>query len=339
MSIENADIVVNAPIIPVPRNNAKSDEIMFWEVLRAIIPSRKEPAKLTVIVAIGNVSYEIQFPMIYLNPAPIAPPNATRPICWSICCAAILVTSSLCRNIVENTFFSNRHENTNRLGEYMGRKIWFLTGNIGKVEEAREYLTPLGYEVSQLIVPKDAIIEPQSDSITDVAMAKIEQAKSYLPLENESKDMLMIEDAGLFIDSLSGFPGVYSSYVHQTIGCEGIIKLLSHLTTEDSVRLASLRSAEFRAVTVLWDDGEVYVGNGKCPGYISTSIVEGNGFGYDPIFVPYDLDSDGDSLSAGEYGEVSTHGSPFGGVEITTKKKFSHRSRALNDLFNQLPSA
>ena len=221
----------------------------------------------------------------------------------------------------------------------MGRKIWFLTGNLGKVEEASEHLTPLGYEVNQLIVPKDTIIEPQSDSVTEVAMAKIEQAKSHLPGGIDSGDMLMIEDAGLFIDALSGFPGVYSSYVHETIGCDGIIKLLSHLTTEDSIRLASLRSAEFRAVAVLWDNGEVYVGNGHCPGYISTEIVEGNGFGYDPIFVPCDLDSDGNSLPAGEYGELSTHGSPFGGVEVNLKKKFSHRSRALNDLFNQLPSA
>jgi XTP/dITP diphosphohydrolase len=221
----------------------------------------------------------------------------------------------------------------------MGRKIWFLTGNIGKLEEARAHLSPLGYEVNQLIVPDNTIIEPQSDSLTEVAMAKIKQAKSHLPNGNDSQDMLMIEDAGLFIDPLSGFPGVYSAYVHKTIGCEGIIKLLSHLTTEDSVRLANLRSAQFRAVAVLWDNGKTYVGNGSCPGYISQNIVEGNGFGYDPIFVPFDLDSAGESLAAGEYGEVSTHGSPFGGVEISIKKKFSHRSRALNDLFNQLPSA
>ena len=193
----------------------------------------------------------------------------------------------------------------------MGRKIWFLTGNIGKVEEAREHLTPLGYEVSQLIVPKDAIIEPQSDSITDVAMAKIEQAKSHLPSGDNSKDMLMIEDAGLFIDSLSGFPGVYSSYVHETIGCDGIIKLLSHLTTEDSIRLANLRSAEFRAVAVLWDNGEVYVGNGHCPGYISTKIVEGNGFGYDPLFY------------------VPTHDCASAELPADVKNSLSHRGQAL----------
>ena len=125
MSNENADFVVKAPIIPVPKNNARSEEIKFCDVLRAIIPSRKDPTKLTVIVANGNVSYEIQVPIKYLNAAPIAPPRATRPICWSICCADILATSSLCRNIAKYTFFSNRHENANRVRSTWAVKFGF----------------------------------------------------------------------------------------------------------------------------------------------------------------------------------------------------------------------
>ncbi len=221
----------------------------------------------------------------------------------------------------------------------MSRVIWFLTGNKGKVVEATDFLAPLGYEVRQLEVESNMIIEPQSDNLNDIAISKIEQAISHLPENNNTEDMVLVEDAGLFIDSLEGFPGVYSSYVHKTIGCEGILRLLSHLKTEDSVRLASLRSAEFRAVAVLYKQGEIFIGNGTCPGYISEKIVEGNGFGYDPIFVPFDLDFDNNSLSPGEYGEISTHGMPFGGVDIDIKKNFSHRTRALNDLVNQLPSA
>jgi len=221
----------------------------------------------------------------------------------------------------------------------MVRKVWFLTSNLGKVEEASKHLNPLGYEVHRLVTPENTIIEPQSDNLIDVANSKIEQALSFLPGKKGNQDLLMIEDAGLFINSLGGFPGVYSSYVNDTIGCEGITRLLSHLQTEDTVRLANLRAAEFRAVAILWDNGKRYIGNGKCPGYISEKVENGNGFGFDPIFVPFDLDSNGDSLSAGEYGVISTHGSSFGAVDIDVKKKFSHRSRALNDLFNQLPSS
>ena len=221
----------------------------------------------------------------------------------------------------------------------MSRVIWFLTGNNGKLNEATEFFAPLGFEVRPLQVNPDVIIEPQSDNLNDVAISKIEQAMSHLPNSDNSEDMILGEDAGLFIDSLEGFPGVYSSYAHKTIGCKGILRLLAHLKTEDSVRLASLRSAEFRAVAVLCKQGEIFIGTGICPGYISEKIVEGNGFGYDPIFVPFDLDFDNNSLSPGEYGEFSTHGVPFGGVEMSIKKKFSHRTRALNDLVNQLPSA
>ena len=58
-----------------------------------------------------------------------------------------------------------------------------------------------------------------------MARAKIEQAVKHLP---DGERMVMVEDAGLFIDALGGFPGVYSSYVHETIGNLGIVRLLSH---------------------------------------------------------------------------------------------------------------
>ena len=96
----------------------------------------------------------------------------------------------------------------------MGKKIWFLTGNLGKVKEAKQHLQKLGYDVEQLIVDTD-ILEPQSDNLKLVAQAKITQALSHLPNEN---DMLLVEDAGLFIEHLNGSPRVYSAYSLKTIG-------------------------------------------------------------------------------------------------------------------------
>ena len=151
--------------------------------------------------------------------------------------------------------------------------------------------------------------------------------------------MILVEDAGLFISALDGFPGVYSSYVHSTIGNAGIIRLLHHLTTEDPVSSASLRAAKFIAVAALWRDGEVILGEGVCPGHIALQTMEGNGFGFDPIFIPYDLDENLEPLSPGNYGTHSTHGKTFGAVEFEVKHKFSHRTKALQNLFNQLPSA
>jgi XTP/dITP diphosphohydrolase len=97
-----------------------------------------------------------------------------------------------------------------------------------------------------------------------------------------------------------------------------------------------LRGAEFQAVAALWNGQEIIFGNGKCPGWISQEINGEDGFGFDPIFVPFDLDGLGNALTAGNYGETSTHGATFGAVELEKKQLFSHRMRALNDLITQL---
>ncbi len=203
----------------------------------------------------------------------------------------------------------------------MGKKIWFLTGNLGKVKEAKQHLEKLGYEVEQLVIDEETS-EPQSDNLQSVAQAKITQALPHLPNDN---DMLLVEDAGLFIEHLNGFPGV-----------NGILKLLAHLESEDPVMNGQMREAEFQAVAALWNGKEIIYGNGKCPGWISQEIDGEGGFGFDPIFIPFDLDAIGNPLTAGNYGETSTHGATFAEVKLEEKQLFSHRMRALNDLISQL---
>ncbi len=221
----------------------------------------------------------------------------------------------------------------------MTRTIWFLTGNAGKLKEATHHLQPLGYEVRQLIVEEGEIVEPQVESLEEVAQSKITQALLHLPDGRQSQDMVLVEDAGLFIDTLNGFPGVYSSYTLNTIGCSGILRLLEHLQSEDTIQCAQLRSAQFQAVAALWMNGEIIYGNGVCPGWIALEESGEGGFGFDPVFTPNDLDAFGEPLPPGTYGEKSAHGKTFGAITMEEKQAYSHRSRALNDLLRQLPSA
>ena len=221
----------------------------------------------------------------------------------------------------------------------MSNVVWFLTSNQGKLVEAELHLSQIGYPVKQLIVDSELIYEPQADDLITVAKSKISQALNVIPDDFNDGDMILVEDAGLFVDALHGFPGVYSSFVHSSIGNAGILRLLSHLNSADPVSSANLRSAHFKAVAALWKNGEIIIGEGICPGHISLEAMEGNGFGYDPIFIPYDLDAELNPLIPGDYGEFSTHGKTFGGVDPEIKQKFSHRTKALIDLFNQLPSA
>ena len=50
--------------------------------------------------------------------------------------------------------------------------------------------------------------------------------------------MILVEDAGLFVSALDGFPE-YIHHMYSTIGNLGIIRLLSHLETEDPVSSAN----------------------------------------------------------------------------------------------------
>ncbi len=196
------------------------------------------------------------------------------------------------------------------------RTVWFMTGNAGKVREAKHALKPLGFDVQQLSVDGVDIIEPQCDDLETVARSKLQQAQSHLP---DSKDALLVEDAGLFVDELDGFPGVYSAYVFKTLGCEGMLKVM-----EDKVN----RNAHFQAVAALLLEGQVHVSKGICPGTLAIHPSGHDGFGFDPIFIPDNLEKDGENHS--------TQGLTFADVDLLVKEQFSHRRKALDGLIELL---
>ena len=113
----------------------------------------------------------------------------------------------------------------------------------------------------------------------------------------------MVEDAGFFIDQYHGFPGVYSAHVLQSLGLEGILKLM-HGHKE--------RGAEFQATIVLQIESDRIVSQGSCRGLISEEIRGKGGFGYDPLFIP----EDGDGRTVAE-------------LTGDEKKLFSHRGQAI----------
>ena len=120
----------------------------------------------------------------------------------------------------------------------------------------------------------------------------------------------MLEDAGLFIDALRGFPGVYSKYVFFTIGLPGILQLLQG---------AENRKAVFRSVYAYSEPGQKpVIVVGECNGTISTEPRGEHGFGYDPLFIPK--------------GAKKT----FGEMTIEEKNQYSHRAKALEKLITEL---
>jgi XTP/dITP diphosphohydrolase len=85
----------------------------------------------------------------------------------------------------------------------------------------------------------------------------------------------MVEDDGLFIESLNDFPGPYSSFVFDTIGNKGILQLLK-----------TNRKAKFQSIIAYCEkNNDVMLFKGIVDGKISKKPM-GTKWGYDPIFIP-----------------------------------------------------
>ncbi|MEM3041930.1 MAG: XTP/dITP diphosphatase [Thermoplasmata archaeon] len=182
-------------------------------------------------------------------------------------------------------------------------RINVITSNEGKYGEIREMLEAAGHMASWTKIPYPEI---QSSSLDEVVGESLNWVvRRLIPLEP-----VLIEDSGLFIDALGGFPGVYSAYVFKTIGNQGILKLMAGVEN---------RAARFESRVGFWAPGMgPHIFNGSCQGSIAHEAAGGSGFGYDPIFIPE--------------GEKRT----FAQMSREEKGVLSHRGRALAGLLKFL---
>ncbi|KSW11323.1 non-canonical purine NTP pyrophosphatase [Pyrodictium occultum] len=182
-----------------------------------------------------------------------------------------------------------------------GRVIYAATSNMHKIRELERVLSECGYRVEPIAAPK---VELQGD-LRSVALYAASLAYSIVGRP------LIVEDAGLFIEALNGFPGPYSAYVYKTIGIEGVVKLMEGVAD---------RRAYFYSVIALAYDRGVALFEGRCDGRIAEEPRGTRGFGFDPIFIPE--------------GESRT----FAEMSIEEKNMYSHRARAARRLCSWLES-
>ena len=174
--------------------------------------------------------------------------------------------------------------------------LYFATGNAAKVKEISAILRGLPVNIVQIDAKGKEI---QSDFLEEIANESAGRAS------NARKLPLFVEDSGLFIDCLHGFPGPYTSYAFRTIGPPGVLTLM-----QGNVK----REALFRSVVSFCRPNERPVDfAGDAPGLIATTARGDKGFGFDPIFEP-----------AGGYGRTF--------AEMTTQEKnlLSHRAKAVH---------
>lgn len=199
-------------------------------------------------------------------------------------------------------------------------KIVFATNNRNKLAEIQSILGDRFEIVSLKDIGCDADIPETGSTLEENAMQKARYIYDNYGLS------VFADDTGLEVDALGGAPGVYSA---RYAGGEGhdseanMTRLLSELGENNN------RKAQFRTVIALLlkDDsatdnnqpepaGKLFEGIAK--GEIILERRGGEGFGYDPIFMPEGYDR------------------TFAELGLDVKNKISHRAKAVERLAEYL---
>ena len=168
-------------------------------------------------------------------------------------------------------------------------QINLVTSNLGKV---KEFKAIFGDSVVINHIEME-YRELRSDDPEEIAK---ESAKR---LSEELKKPIVVEDSGLFIESLKDFPGTCSSYIHKRIGLKGILKLMENIKERNCIYKS--------AVSYCKPGKEPISFLGEEKGTVAIEIKGNNGFGHDPIFIPENTRTTSGTTSVGSektYGEM-----------------------------------
>lgn len=174
-------------------------------------------------------------------------------------------------------------------------EIIFATTNEHKLKEAMVVLEPRGFKV---LSGKADVIEIQSEDPVEVCEDKARKAYEQI------KKPLIVDDAGLFVSRLKGFPGTMTSQVADTIGIDGFMKLC-----DDN------EPAQFSSVVCYYDGNRMLTSVGRVDGFLKKDLVASAGRFSDIFYV----ESEGMILS-----------------DMSMQGMETHRERALGGLLDQL---
>jgi non-canonical purine NTP pyrophosphatase, rdgB/HAM1 family len=179
-------------------------------------------------------------------------------------------------------------------------KIVFATNNQHKLSEIRQILGGRVEVLSLNDIGCNVDIPETGSTLEENALQKAQYVYDHYHID------CFADDTGLEVDALNGAPGVYSArYAGDGHDSEAnMTKLLNELEENNN------RSARFRTVIALIQQGEVHEFEGIVNGQIIRERRGGEGFGYDPIFQPDGYDQ------------------TFAELGLDIKNQISHRARA-----------
>lgn len=170
-------------------------------------------------------------------------------------------------------------------------ELIFVTCNQGKFEEAKHEMEKHSITLNQVCLD----LEEKRGTLEEIAIQAAKDAYGKI------RKPLFVDDTGIFIEALNGFPGEFSAWIYKKIGAAGVLKLLENQKN---------RSAYFKTIIAYNDGKTIRTFEGICEGTISNEPRGNQGFAYDVIFIPK--------------GQTKTNAQ-----DIEMKRKVSHRKKVI----------
>ena len=144
--------------------------------------------------------------------------------------------------------------------------------------------------------------------IQSLDMEAVLRAKARCAWESVRRPVI-VEETGLELAAMNGFPGPLVKWMLEAVGAEGIAR--------NALALGDARASA--VCLLLWTDGErTLLARGDTEGDLVLPPRGGNGFGWDPVFRP--------AGGARTYGELPDE----------EKDRIGHRGRAWRELLTKL---
>ena len=195
------------------------------------------------------------------------------------------------------------------------RTVVVATGNPHKVTEIEAILSEVLPDVRFVALGELGDFPDPVENGADFFENALIKARAAV--DETGLPMAIADDSGLCVDALDGAPGIFSArwageHGNDDANNDKLERLMADVPDEK-------RGARFHSTVVLVRGDEVLRGDGDCEGTIGHERRGGNGFGYDPLFLPAD-----------------TPGKTMAELTPGEKNAISHRFHALEDLAGKL---
>lgn len=191
-------------------------------------------------------------------------------------------------------------------------KIFFATHNLDKKREIEYILTSKKIKVLYIEdFPHYPEVEETGKTLEENSLIKVLNGYSFTKIDT------FAEDTGLFVESLNGEPGVFTSrYAGKDASYRDNYMLL--LKRMESFIKDSERRAYFKTVITFKSENFTKQFEGICKGIISKEPKGEKGFGYDPVFIPEGFKE------------------TFAQLDESLKNRISHRAKAVEKFIDFL---